>query len=213
MSETPPPPPPEGGPGGPNLEGPQWDKPQQGGPSWGTPHGTPQGGPGGPTPYANGPTPYPPPPGGPGGPTPYPGYGHQPPPPPRKRRRWPWVLLVLAILLFGGCAAIVAVIGKAVDDEDKRVAKVAYEVTGDAKDVTITYSTFSNGATSANTVNKAPLPWKKEVDVKGLVKGGALTVTTGESGGTATCSVTVDGGKPRTATATGPFAVATCDGF
>jgi Domain of unknown function (DUF4352) len=53
----------------------------------------------------------PPPPGG------YPGY--YPPPPgyyqqPKKRKVWPWVLLGIFVLFFGGCFAFVGLIGSAV---------------------------------------------------------------------------------------------------
>jgi hypothetical protein len=53
----------------------------------------------------------PPPPGG------YPGY--YPPPPgyyqqPKKRKVWPWVLIGVVVLMFGGCFAFVGIIGSAV---------------------------------------------------------------------------------------------------
>jgi len=35
---------------------------------------------------------------------PQPGFG---PPPPRKRRVWPWILLAVILLMFGGCGAII----------------------------------------------------------------------------------------------------------
>jgi hypothetical protein len=59
--------------------------------------------------------PYPPQPPPPGG---CPNY-YAPPPgyyqPPKKRRVWPWVLLGGVVLFFGGCFAVVGVIGSAVD--------------------------------------------------------------------------------------------------
>src|SRR5687767_12902208 len=43
------------------------------------------------------------------------GWGPPPEPPKRKRRKWPWVLLGLLALLFGGCAVLVSAIGSGVD--------------------------------------------------------------------------------------------------
>ncbi|WP_082976412.1 MmpS family transport accessory protein [Nocardia sp. 852002-20019_SCH5090214] len=53
--------------------------------------------------------------------TPYPQqqppYPPQPPQPPQKKRKvWPWVLLAVVILFFGGCFAIVGTAGKKVSD-------------------------------------------------------------------------------------------------
>ncbi|MBT2526620.1 hypothetical protein J7E91_14585 [Streptomyces sp. ISL-99] len=135
------------------------------------------------------------------------------PPPPKRRRIWPWVLLGLVLLFAGGCIAVIATIATVVDDESTRTVKVKYAVTGDARDVTIAYTTWRDGNASSHTVSDARLPWREEVETTGLVKGGSLVVTTGASGGTATCSVTVDDNEPQTATATGRFATATCDDF
>jgi hypothetical protein len=55
------------------------------------------------------PPPNQPPPGGYYGPPP--GYY---PPPPKKRKVWPWVLLGVFVLFFGGCFAFVGIIGSAV---------------------------------------------------------------------------------------------------
>ena len=128
----------------------------------------------------------------------------------RKRRKWPWVVLGVAILgIVGGCVAVVAGIS---DEADKKVT-VKYEVTGDATNVSITYSTWDDGNNSTGQETSNFLPWVKEIKAKGFGKGGSLVVMTGEAGGTATFSVTVDNGTPRTATATGAFASATCSGF
>ncbi|MBT2507376.1 hypothetical protein J7I98_16085 [Streptomyces sp. ISL-98] len=146
-----------------------------------------------------------------GGGTPPPWYGY--PPPPRRRRVWPWVLLGIAVLIVLGCVAIAALVFSEVDEEADRKVRVTYEVTGDANDASITYTTWNNGNTSSSSVSDARLPWRKEVESTGLMKGGSLVVTLGESGGTATCSVTVDDNPPQTSTARGKFATATCDGF
>ena len=95
-------------------------------------------------------------------------------------------------------------------DEANREAVIVYEVTGDAANVDVAYSTYGDQVTSSNEA-VTTLPWTKEVKTKGIVKEGQLIVTTGEAGGTVTCKVTVDGKQVETATATGAFAVATCD--
>ncbi|MGW7050092.1 hypothetical protein [Streptomyces sp. NPDC054887] len=159
------------------------------------------------------------PPGDPGwGPSP-PDGGLPPPgwagyaPPPRRRRVWPWVLLGLVVLFAGGCIAVIATVATVIDDESTRTAKVRYAVTGDARGVTIRYTVWKDGNASSVTLSGVRLPWREEVETTGLLKGGSLAVTTGPSGGTAVCSVTVDGVTPQTARATGRFATATCDDF
>lgn len=117
------------------------------------------------------------------------------------------------LLVVGGCVAVTALVADNVSDESDRVVRVRYTVTGTAKDVSIAYTTVRDGELSTSEVTSRSLPWTKNMKTKGFVKGGSLTVTLGESGGKAVCSVTVDGGAPRTATASGAFATATCDGF
>lgn len=120
--------------------------------------------------------------------------------------------IVLSAIGLLVCVLWAAAFGKAavdVNEEANRVATVQYEVTGDAKNVTISYTTFGEGV-SSNQEPVATLPWSKQLDTKGFMKGGSLTVTTGEEGGTITCKVVVDGKEAKTGTATGPFALATC---
>ncbi|MFD9905997.1 hypothetical protein [Streptomyces sp. NPDC059063] len=118
----------------------------------------------------------------------------------------------MALLLAGGCAALIVTIGYEVDKESKREVTVTYEVTGDAKGLTITYSTYSDGALAVNQVSDVDPPWHEELTTNGFVKGGRLVVTTGASGGTVHCKATADG-TTRTAMASGTFATAVCDGF
>lgn len=98
-----------------------------------------------------------------------------------------------------------------VNEEANREAVIVYEISGDATNVDVTYSVFSeeNATTKDETVTT--LPWTKEVKTKGYVKEGQVIVTTGEAGGSVTCKITVDGKEIETNTATGPFEMATCD--
>lgn len=123
--------------------------------------------------------------------------------------------LTLSIIGLVICIVWAAALGNAVNDvneEANRDAVILYEVSGDAKGVNVAYTTFGDGVTtSQETV--AALPWNKEVKTKGYVKGGTLTVMTGEQAGSVTCKVSVDGKVVKTATASGAFATASCGGF
>ncbi|WP_297617050.1 DUF4352 domain-containing protein [Nocardia sp.] len=70
--------------------------------------------------------PVPPPPGGP------PMYGQGYPPPPRKKRKiWPWILLAVVVLFFGGCFALVGTAAHEVSkstDKSTAVAAAGSEV-------------------------------------------------------------------------------------
>lgn len=123
------------------------------------------------------------------------------------------MLLVVALLLAGGCTAFFALFAHEVSKESGETVTIRYEVTGHAGDVAITYSTWHGGDESVSQETGVRLPWSKQVRAKGFLKGGTLTVTLGPGGGTAACSVTVGDGKPKTATATGPSASAVCSGF
>jgi len=98
-----------------------------------------------------------------------------------------------------------------VNEEANREAVIVYEITGDAQNVDVTYSTFSDADVQTKDEKVATLPWTKEVKTKGFVKEGQVIVTTGEGGGSVTCKITVDGKVVETNTATGPFEMATCD--
>ncbi|HJQ46917.1 MAG TPA: DUF4190 domain-containing protein [Amycolatopsis sp.] len=124
--------------------------------------------------------------------------------------------IVLSVIGLVICIVWTAAFGKAANDLNNQInstAAVHYEVTGTAKNPTITYSTFGDGASTTNQETTGTLPWSKDVTTKGLIKGGSLTVTTGADGGSVTCKVTVDGKAAKTATASGQFASANCDGF
>ena len=135
----------------------------------------------------------------------------------RPRRRGPLVA-VLVFALLGGAAAwwFTAAEGEPepLDDLDRhagRESTVAYEITGDARTADIRYSTYSDGDSATEQQQAASLPWSKTLRVKGFFSGGTLTAMAGADGGTVTCRITVDGVEKKTATATGPFALANCN--
>lgn len=121
--------------------------------------------------------------------------------------------LVVSIAGLVVCILWVAVWNKAVDDineEANREAVIVYEVSGDAPSADITYSTYGDEMTT-NQETVTELPWRKEVSTTGIVKDGQLIVSTGADGGSVTCKLTVDGEVVKEATASGAFAMATCD--
>ncbi|GLZ29138.1 hypothetical protein Lesp02_13280 [Lentzea sp. NBRC 105346] len=119
--------------------------------------------------------------------------------------------IILSVIGLVVCIVWVAVIGSAVNEakeEVERVAEVTYDVTGDAKNVDVTYGEVLNPVDEKVTT----LPWTKQVQNKGVYKGGMLTVTADENGGTVSCKITVDGKVVSEKTDSGPFASAVCTG-
>lgn len=121
--------------------------------------------------------------------------------------------LALSVIGFAVCLAWIAGIAHDMSTNAGKVETVLYQVTGTARDDTITYSTFgdSGRTTDQETVNA--LPWSKEVRITGALKGSSLVGKAGQNGGTVTCTVSVNGTQTRKSTASGPFAVAACNGF
>lgn len=124
--------------------------------------------------------------------------------------------LVVSVIGLVICILWAVVWGAAVDevnDELNAEVKITYEVTGDATNVSVTYTTFSgdnNVAPTEETV--ATLPWTKEVTAKDIIKeGGTVIATTGEQGGNLTCRLLIDGKEIATETVSGPFQMVTCD--
>ncbi|MGW7532902.1 MmpS family transport accessory protein [Amycolatopsis sp. NPDC054798] len=124
--------------------------------------------------------------------------------------------LVLSVLGLVVCIVWLTAFAKAaneINDEANRSVTIHYEVTGTAKDASISYTTIGDGSTSTNQEQPKSLPWSKDMTTKGLFKGGTLSVTTGAEGGDVTCKVVVDGKETKTSKASGNFATASCNGF
>lgn len=123
---------------------------------------------------------------------------------------------VLSVLGLIVCVLWVAFFGTVANEVDKQADKehvVVYEVSGDSVGATVTYSTFSDGASATSQETLTSLPWRKELTVKGLLSGGTLTVTTGLEGGSVACKITLDGVEKKSATGSGTFSSALCSGF
>ncbi|GAA1334170.1 hypothetical protein GCM10009660_11310 [Catellatospora bangladeshensis] len=120
------------------------------------------------------------------------------------------VVCVLWLVFFGRAASEAA---ETLDDLERaahKESRVVYEVTGDSPRTTITHTTYSDGGSATDQEEAAELPWTRELTVKGFLSGGTVTALAGAEGGTVTCRITVDGVEKKTATATGPSALATC---
>ena len=137
----------------------------------------------------------------------------QPPVKPKKKlhqRVWFWVLLVV-VLMFGGCVAVLAGGSKAVNDANNQKHTIVYTVTGSGT-ANITYYAFDNGNTGTSQVGDAPLPWTKTITGSGLFNSYSVIATVGASGGTVACTLSVDGKKVSSHSASGAFSSADCTG-
>lgn len=120
--------------------------------------------------------------------------------------------IVVSALGLVVCIVWIFIFNKAVadvNDQINRTAEVTYELTGDATNVDVMYGEALNP--KSETV--PALPWNKQTQNTGVFKGGTLTATTDENGGSVTCKITVDGAVVATNTGSGPFAVAVCTGI
>lgn len=130
-------------------------------------------------------------------------------PPQKKRRTWLWVLvgvLVLFVLGFAGCAAMLGAAGKAME-EATAPRTLVYDVEGTARASISYWQTGGMGSESS-----VKLPWRKEVQSDGFAWG-TLTVTTDQNGGEVLCRVSGPDGKVIAENrASGPFAMASCNG-
>lgn len=101
------------------------------------------------------------------------------------------------------------------DESDKKpehrtpTASVTYEVSGQGT-ADITFQARSE-AGKATVVKAAVLPWRKTVDVP-LGKDPTVSITLGEKGGQARCTLAIRGHHVQSATASGTFGRATCTG-
>lgn len=138
-------------------------------------------------------------------------YGQPPYEPPKKKKKWPWILLaifVVLIALFAGCTALVGGAINSVDEELNKEVVVTYEVSGTGSSPIITY-TANDSNVSQDTA--ASLPWSKDVTLTGIIKVATLTATNGiGDDGTITCKIIVDGAVVTENTANGAGASASC---
>lgn len=125
--------------------------------------------------------------------------------------------LVIAAAALAACAGLVLYGALAPEDGQPKpraapTAEVTYEVEGTGT-VDITYRALntSGNADKAATATTVRLPWKKSVQVP-LGKDPIVSITLGEDGGRARCALTIRGRHVQSATASGEFGRATCQG-
>jgi hypothetical protein len=167
-------------------------------------------------------------------------YGQQPypqpyPQPPRKRKVWPWILLAVVVLVFGGCVAIIGAAGneaaKAIDAAATSIQSAAeappdtsipplapkaptgkgktivYEIISDSDLKSVTYFD-ANSEIQQETDTSAP--WTKTVTNTSTYAIAGLGAQT--DGTSVTCRITVDGKVKDEKTSTGKYAVVNCTG-
>ncbi|MBF6074278.1 hypothetical protein IU498_06495 [Nocardia beijingensis] len=154
------------------------------------------------------------------------------PQPPKKRKVWPWILLAVVVLMFGGCFAILGTAGheaaKAIDAAATSIQQAAESPdatippltpkapTGKGK--TVVYEIISDSDLNSVTYwdenseiqqeTGADAPWSKTItNTSTAVIAGVGAQTNGTS---VTCRVTVDGKVKDEKTSTGKYAVVNC---
>ncbi|WP_280418801.1 MmpS family transport accessory protein [Nocardia carnea] len=145
-----------------------------------------------------------------------PPYGAYPSQPPKKKPKWPWILvggiLLVILLVCGGCVALMGGIGNEIDKETSEEIAVTYEVTSDGPQASnISYSSGGDGV-NTEQANQQPLPWTKEVTVTGFIKSVTLTAQADEGASTITCRILEGDEVIAEQTSTGPFAAVSCSG-
>ncbi|QPZ38305.1 MmpS family transport accessory protein [Paramicrobacterium chengjingii] len=133
------------------------------------------------------------------------------------------VALILSIVMAMVYTAVFATavsesIDKTIAEDEAKASQeivVVYEVTGDAKDASVTYSTYNDGSAGTEQATGTTLPFTKEITVKAggdfdwssysLIAMNGLGDT-----GEISCSITVDGEVVSEQTSSGELASATC---
>ena len=119
----------------------------------------------------------------------------------------PLILAILAILIVGGCMAMLGGAANEVDKQMNAEHKITYAIEGDATDATVTYNVDETNTAQDSGVAAG---WTKDVTVKGIF-GGHISASNGlyDTGGI-TCKIIANGKTLSENTATGEFASASC---
>lgn len=122
------------------------------------------------------------------------------------------ILSIIALILSIIMVVIYAAAGHAIDNAVNAPHKVVYTVTGNSTDAIITYTTWDGKKLGEEQATGQALPFTKDVTTRGSFGGLTLSATTGTTGNTITCKITVDGKQVSKQTSTGTGATATCTG-
>ncbi len=126
------------------------------------------------------------------------------------QRVWFWLLVVVAVTI-AGCSALVVGVDISLHHLNLKLHVVVYSVTGTGT-ATITYNAFDDNHNGSAQASKVRLPWTKTIVELDPFNVYSVTATVGASGGTATCTLSVDYKQVSTNTASGAFSAATCTG-
>ena len=119
----------------------------------------------------------------------------------------PLILAILAILIVGGCMAMLGGAANEVDKQMNAEHKITYAIEGDATDATVTYNVDETNTAQDSGVAAG---WTKDVTVKGIF-GGHISASNGlYDTGAITCKIIANGKTLSENTATGEFASASC---
>lgn len=164
------------------------------------------------------------------------GYGQ---PPKKKRKKWPWILgilVLLAILLFGGCAALIGGAMNAAEDAtnapatSEPTAAVAAptaaaetpaasdpEATKAGKTVTLKATSTGDGMvafgnTSTQSSQSFSGEWSQDLTLEDWVDAATLSVSSATMGGDSevTCEIIYEGATVVENTSSGELASASC---
>ncbi len=124
---------------------------------------------------------------------------------------WFWLLMAL-VLFFGGCVAIVAGTGKAINDANTQKHTIVYSVTGSGT-ADINYDAFDNGKNNgSSSITNVPLPWTKTITGSGLFNSYSVGAYLKSSGGTVSCTLSIDGKQVSSHTSSGAYGSVSCRG-
>ncbi|MGI8682028.1 MAG: hypothetical protein ACR2JO_07850 [Mycobacteriales bacterium] len=112
------------------------------------------------------------------------------------------IVVVVAVSLSGG--------GGSGGGSDSATTKVIYKIGGTAKRADMTFSTTPDGS-NISQENGQKLPWTKAFTVKDEFFSVYSLSAQNQGRGTITCSVTVDGKQVAKNTASGQYAIVSCD--
>lgn len=129
-----------------------------------------------------------------------------------KKKRWYFLAAILLTIIL--IVVVVSAAANKVVQQSTTVHVVTYSVTGRGAAQNITYDTLQegNGQQGEAQDSNVPLPWSKTIHASGLITSYVVSATVGQSGGSVTCSITIDGKVVSKNTANGAFSTASCTG-
>ncbi|NNH71499.1 hypothetical protein HLB23_16780 [Nocardia uniformis] len=129
--------------------------------------------------------------------------------PPHGRRRWPWIVPAVALLLVAGYLALASLADSQVRNAGGRETMVHYLVVGGGAGGSVTY-TIGDSEVAQDV--EVTLPWSREVAIKGMHRVPTLTAQNGSENTSISCRIRHGETVIAENSVHGPFAVASCSG-